>query len=78
MYIGVDDNHWINSVGDDGNIIKLEDGSVWKINPVDTAYTAIWIPATDILVKESDNPSYPYSLINKDDDETAEAKLISD
>ncbi|HZM06440.1 MAG TPA: hypothetical protein VFC44_25845 [Candidatus Saccharimonadales bacterium] len=68
--------HWIDDVMDDGNLIKLEDGSLWKVSPVDAIDSALWLPVTDITVIDSDDPAYPYKLVNKDDDEVVNARLI--
>lgn len=72
----VSDNHWIQKVIDNGKYILLEDKSLWEISPIDVIYTSIWLPITNIVIVESKNPSYPYYLINTDDGEKVEAKLI--
>lgn len=36
--------HWIESIDGDGEIIKLEDGSLWRVDDVDTVTTMIWLP----------------------------------
>lgn len=53
--------HWIESVSDDGEIIKLEDGSIWRIDDTDTIDSALWLPTEDVLV-------CPGQLINTDSD----------
>lgn len=58
-------------------MIKLEDGSLWEISPVDRVNTALWLATEEITVVESDNSIYPYKLINTDSGDTAGAKLIS-
>lgn len=77
-YHSIGDNHWIKSKSNDGNIIILEDGSTWEVSPLDRIDCILWLPLTDIVVAESNNPLYPYRLINSDDGETVEAKLLSD
>lgn len=62
--------HWIQSVGGDGKIIKLEDGSMWEVDDVDTVDTAIWLPISNVVICET-------KMINTDDNETAEVKRIS-
>ena len=59
----------ISSVEGDGKIIKLDDGSIWEIDDVDTVDTALWLPPSDVIVCVD-------KIINIDDDETAEATLI--
>jgi hypothetical protein len=71
-----DSEHWIEAVMDDGNLIKLEDGSIWKVSPLDVADSALWLPTTSVTVIDSDDPNYPYKLVNTDDNEAVEAQLI--
>lgn len=78
VYVAPGGGHWIDSVTDNGNIVILEDDSTWEISPLDRVDTSLWLSTSDIVVTDSNNPAYPYRLINKDDNETAEAKLISD
>jgi hypothetical protein len=61
--------HWVESVTDDGDIVKLEDGSVWEIGGGDQVDTALWLPTTEIV-------ACPDKLINTDDKETAEATRL--
>src|SRR6266478_1334868 len=37
-----DDGHWIDEVLADGQILKLEDGSLWKVDPTDTLTSSLW------------------------------------
>jgi hypothetical protein len=60
---GCDSGHWINSVSDDGDIIKLEDGSIWKVDSVDTIISTLWLPVTDVIVCDD-------KIINTDDNES--------
>jgi hypothetical protein len=32
----------------DGEIVKLEDGSLWRVDDTDTVDSALWLPTTDI------------------------------
>jgi hypothetical protein len=72
----VDSEHWIEAVMDDGNLIKLEDGSIWKVSPVDVTDSALWLQTTSITVIDSDDSDYPYKLVNTDDNEAVDAQLI--
>jgi hypothetical protein len=77
LYAGVGDGHWISEVSSDGSIITLEDGSVWKVDSFDRLDTTLWLTLSDIVVVEGSDGLAPYSLINKDDGETAGATLLS-
>lgn len=70
------DGHWIGEVKDGGKIVVLEDGSRWGIHPINIVETCIWLPVSDITVEDGDDPSYPYKLINTDDDEAVDAKYL--
>jgi hypothetical protein len=61
--------HWIDTVSDDGTIVILEDGSVWRIDGVDAIDTQLWLPTTDIV-------ACPDKLINTEDKEIVSATLI--
>lgn len=60
---GCEDGHWIDSVSSDGEIVKLEDGSVWEVDPADSVDSALWLPVTDVIVCED-------KIINVDDNES--------
>lgn len=67
---GCDSGHWVGSVTDGGRIVILENREVWEINPVDRIDTMLWLPTTSITVCDD-------QLINTDDGETAEARLLA-
>ena len=77
VYAGIGSGHWILENVNAGELIKLEDSSLWEISPIDRIYSALWLPISEITVIEGRNPLYPYVLINSDDDEKAEAKFIA-
>lgn len=66
---GCESEHWVESVSDDGQIIKLEDGSIWNVDAVDAIDSALWLPTTDIIACNG-------KLINTDDNETVSAIRI--
>jgi hypothetical protein len=68
--------HWIESVMDDGNIIKLEDGSLWQVEPLGQIDSALWLELDNITVIEGDDPEYKCKLINKDENEVVDAKQL--
>ena len=77
VYAGIGSGHWIMENINTGEFIKLEDGSLWEISPFARIHTALWLPVSRITVLQGRNPVYPYVLINSDDTEKADAKLIA-
>lgn len=57
-----EDGHWILSIKSNGELITLEDGSIWQVDSLDTIYTGIWLPITNITVCGN-------TMINTDDGE---------
>ena len=77
-YFDVGDGHWIEKNVGGGKCILLEDHSFWQIDPVDRIDTMLWLPISNVTVRESSSgsPGYNYLLINTDDDEQAHAKYL--
>jgi len=61
--------HWIQSVSSDGTIIKLEDGSVWEVDSLDTITSMLWLSLTEIVACDD-------KLINTDDGEKVDATRL--
>ena len=61
--------HWISSVNRDGEVIILEDGSVWLVDPIDQIDSMLWLPTSDIVACYD-------KLINTDDGETVSARRV--
>lgn len=68
-YAGCESGHWVESVSSDGQIVILEDGSVWEVNSLDAIDSALWLPTTDIIACND-------KLINTDDKEIVSARRI--
>jgi len=64
-----EDGHWIDEVVADGQILKLEDGSLWKVDPTDTLTSSLWLPVSDVIV-------YDDKIVNVDDGETVQVRRI--
>lgn len=79
-YISTGGGHWIEEVVDTGEIIKLEDGSLWKISPFDHYKTTSWVYLDEITVIEGDDYEYTYKLINTDEysDSVVEARYLGE
>jgi hypothetical protein len=56
-------------VSNDGQIVKLEDGSIWQVDAVDAIDSMLWLPTTDIIACDG-------KLINTEDNETVSARRI--
>lgn len=61
--------HWIQSVIDDGSIIKLEDGSVWKVESIDTITSTLWLPVSEVVLCDD-------KMINTDDNESVGVRRV--
>ena len=77
-YAGLGSGHWVREKVDGGEIIILEDGSMWEISSIDRIYTRLWLRITNITVLEASDPVGPYRywLINTDDGERVLAKYL--
>ena len=60
---GCETGHWIDSLTDDGKVIKLENGSMWRVDDADTVTSSIWLPASEVTLCGS-------KMINADDEES--------
>lgn len=77
VYLATDEEQWIRKVMDGGSVIELADSSVWEVSRLSRIDTALWIALTDVVVIEGDGVRYPYKMINKDDGEIADVRLLS-
>jgi hypothetical protein len=60
--------HWVKSISRGGEVVILEDRTVWIVDPADRVDTVVWIPTTEIVVCDD-------KLINAEDGETVFARL---
>jgi hypothetical protein len=75
-YAGVGEGHWVRKKLDGGQMVVLEDGSLWGVNPLNRIDTMLWLPVQKITVLEGDNPLYPYKLVNADAGDVVEAEYL--
>lgn len=66
---GCDDGHWIQSVAGNGEIITLEDGSIWQVDSIDSITSSIWLPVSNVTICGS-------TMINTDDGEKVSVTKI--
>ena len=58
------------AVDGDGKVINLDDGSIGEVDDVVTVDTALWLPATDVVICNG-------KMINTDDNESADVTPIA-
>lgn len=77
-YRGSATGHWVRSKDNRGNIITLEDGSVWEISATSRFDTLLWMTMDEITVVANTRvvDEFNYLLINANGDK-AEAKLLT-
>lgn len=66
---GCETGHWVASVLSDGEIVKLEDGTTWKIDDADTIDSILWLVTDDITVCNG-------KLVNTDDESSVGAHEV--
>lgn len=64
-----EDGHWIDQVLADGKILRLEDGSIWRVDPIDTITSSIWLPISNVIVCDD-------KIVNVDDGESVHARRL--
>lgn len=69
--------HWVDKVIDNGEFVRLEDGSLWEIDALDRINTILWLSLDDVTILESSNCIRGYLLVNTDEGEKACAKLVT-
>lgn len=47
-----------------GRFLKLNNGTIWEVAPQDLQITEIWIFPFPLNLEKSNNPTYPYYLVN--------------
>lgn len=76
LYINVGERQFISENIDSGRLLRLSDGSLWLISPIDIISTALWLATSDVVVIEGDDPSYPFKIVSSDDNEVVNARLL--
>jgi hypothetical protein len=64
-----EDGHWISSISSGGEIVTLEDGSIWEISPIDRIDTMLWLVTEEITICDG-------RLINTDTGDAVDATRI--
>jgi hypothetical protein len=65
-YLGFNLEHWI-SENYEGEIIKLEDGSIWHVADFDRIISVLWLPIDDVEIYKLKEPieNYQYVMVKK-------------
>jgi hypothetical protein len=79
MYVTPSSGHWVTGTIDQGKMVKLEDGSLWEIGPLNRIDSSLWLPADHVIViEENHGPiDYKFQLVNTSRNQAAYAKLIA-
>ena len=75
-YAGLKNGHTVGKIGNDGQLLELEDGSRWQIYEGFASRTNGWSGGEMIKVKQNKNPEYPYTLVNIHKNEQVEAMCL--
>jgi hypothetical protein len=67
--------HWIKRVIEHGELIVLEDGTIWQINQLDRINTMLWLPIDNIQIVEGDLVGH-YVLVNTSQKQNAGGVLV--
>lgn len=70
----------IKEIHDDGSIVEMDDGSLWKTVPSDAGKILLWQPGQHITLVESAKTIQPDRMINidtRDRDIVAVTQLVS-
>jgi hypothetical protein len=67
--IACDKGHWVQAVSEDGEVVTLEDGTVWLVDALDRVDTALWPLTADIIVCDG-------QLFNAEDNESAVVRRV--
>ncbi len=61
--------HWVQETLADGQIIKLEDGTIWKVASFDALSSSLWLATDEVVVCDD-------KLIHVEDGEQVQARQI--
>ena len=78
FYTKTRQEHWLRDKQEDGDVVILEDESLWEVQPSDRVITARWLRMSTIIVEHTQKDGYPYLLKNTTEGETARANYLGD
>jgi hypothetical protein len=59
---------------DGGKKIQLNDNTIWDVNPHDYPISEAWLASIPIKIDPSDDPEYPFLLVNRNTGESIRVK----
>lgn len=75
IYINSGENQYITDIID-GEIIKLDDGSIWQVDESYCYISSIWTAIDDVVVKFNKNSKGEFCYLIKNEDDIVMAKLL--
>lgn len=76
MYLNSGEDQYITDIID-GEIIKLDDGSLWQVEESDVFVSSIWIPIDDVVVRFNEKEHGEFCYQMKNEDEVVKVKLLN-
>lgn len=61
-----------------GHYIQLTDKTIWEIHPQDIPITQGWLSPSEIVVTQTGNEEYPYTLTNSQTGSSVRARKVSE
>jgi hypothetical protein len=68
---------WISEVTDDGAYVKLDNGSLWRVESIDRFESTIWLAVDEVVVVESNESITGYKLVNTSQKSSVDAKQVA-
>ncbi|MDH6632783.1 UNVERIFIED_ORG: hypothetical protein M2355_002074 [Lelliottia amnigena] len=65
------EQHFIKSNNANGEIIILDDNSVWQVASYDTITSSLWLPSSDVVVTDDED-----KIVSIDDGESVDVERI--
>lgn len=60
----------------EGGVLKLTDGTYWRVDPQDTHRSAIWFIPFPTQITPSGDPDYPYKITNQNSGDFVKAQKM--
>lgn len=77
LVINSGSHHYVVENLHNGSYIRLDDGNIYAISPDDIQTSSMWILPFPLVIEESNDPDYPYLLVNENTGSSVKAKQSS-